>query len=100
MDFLTNRQLKPTKAKLSDRMNLEELNWGDVRLISIEGTSVNIILKGGVQRSFQFQNEKELSLALRLWGEHEERVKELLQQNGFDRGSSPKEMKNPRQTGL
>src|SRR5689334_3119611 len=71
-------------------MKLEELDSRKVRMISIEGRSIQVLLEDGTRQTFEFRSANELSLALRLWND-DERVTELLQGSGIDRESGAPE---------
>jgi len=81
-------------------MNLEEVDWRKVRLISIDGTTVTLLLEDGEEQKFHFRSDQELSLALRSWDKQEKRLRALLQRSRIDRASSPRAEEDSHQTGL
>ena len=71
-----------------------------MRLISVEGTSIKVLLEDDRERTFHFPNAAELSLALREWINQEPGLKDFLSRSGIDRAISPKEHEDGQKSGL
>jgi hypothetical protein len=59
-------------------MNMINIDWRNVRMLTIEGTTVSLVI-GDSQQDFTFESAAELSEALRRWASEEDRVLQLLE---------------------